>query len=110
MLLLRKNYNGNQTGGLVGQNENIISGCSVTGVTIDGFASVGGFIGSNGPLGRFTDDKPGNAEPTNAITGCTIIGYITNMTGLIYGDNSFIDWTLTITDGGGNIVNGKPTK
>ncbi len=105
-----KNYNGNQTGGLVGQNDNVISGCSVTGVTIDGFASVGGFIGSNGPLGRFTDDKPGNAEPTNTITGCTIIGYITNMTGLIYGDNSFIDWTLTITDGGGNTVNGNPTK
>ncbi len=105
-----KNYNGNQTGGLVGQNENIISNSSVTGVTIDGFASVGGFIGSNGPLGRFTDDKPGNAKPTNTITGCTIIGYITNMTGLIYGDNMFIDWTLTITDGGGNTVNGIATK
>ncbi len=105
-----KNYNGNQTGGLVGQNDNVISNCSVTGVTIDGFASVGGFIGSNGPLGRFTDDRPGNAAPTNTITGCTIIGYITNMTGLIYGDNSFIDWTLAITDGGGNTVNGTATK
>ncbi len=84
--------------GFISEYSGIIKNCQVSGVNITGTSRVAGFMGIL---------HSGTVE-TSSVTGCTITG-TTDVNWAVV-ENQVEGYTPAITDGGGNTVNGTPTK
>ncbi len=84
--------------GFISEYSGIIKNCQVSGVNITGTSRVAGFMGIL---------HSGTVE-TSSVTGCSITG-TTNVNWAVI-ENQVEGYTPEITDGGGNTVNGTPTK
>ncbi len=84
--------------GFISESDGAIKNCQVSGVNITGTSRVAGFIGIL---------RSGTVE-ASSVTECTITG-TTNVNWSVV-DNQIEGYTPDITDGGGNTVNGTPTK
>ncbi len=93
-------------GGAVGYIHSIsnsfVQNCNVTGVQVTGTAQVGGFTG------RLNDES--TIVGSNTVKDCTITGTDETTVKWDVGRNDNTSHSPEITDGGGNILNGIPTK
>ncbi len=93
-------------GGAVGYIHSIsnsfVQDCHVTGVQVTGTAQVGGFTG------RLNDES--TIVGSNTVKDCTVTGTDAATVKWDVGKNNNTSHTPEITDGGGNILNGTPTK